>query len=677
MNSVESLIEIQENYTLRSVLVVEDKKGKRIINLDKNIYSLGRDSKNSIVINSRLVSRYHATLLRILNLENNTYLFQIIDGDLQGNHSTNGLIINGKHCLSQPLQHNDSIIFGGTAQARYLVVDSNLSDPAILQYCEAEDSLTGSSAAFDPFKTLVPEALQIKPLSEAALLRLASFPELLPSPIIEIDLGGKITYLNSAALIQFPDIQKANLRHPILYGLVDKVQNEQKEVFSREVEIDKTIFEQWVYYITESRLIRSYLVNITDRKQKELELQQHQENLQQLVEERTASLTATNKRLQQEIIERQQAESMLRQQALAFQNIYDGIIITDLQDQIVDWNGGAERMFGYSKEEILGKTPTVLHRAEESALLRQEIIDGINQNGSWVGEIHFIHKNGTEGVCETRVIPLYNEFGERIANIGVNHDITHRKQAETEIRKALEKEKELNELRSNFITMASHQFRTPLAIILTSSDILKSYGSKLSEEKKLSHLDRIQLQINNMTQLLEDVLFIGKAESGRIEFNPITINLELFCKEFLEELELTVNEKHSFNFECYGNCSNIQMDEKLLRQMLTNLLSNAIKYSPNGGEISLNLICENEQAIFLIKDEGIGILPGEKQLLFEVFNRGSNVGNIPGTGLGLAIVKKAVELHGGSMAIESQLGAGTTFRVSVPKRQLECKISWG
>ena len=274
MPLVNQLTKIRDRQQTRPVLVVEDPQGKRIINLDKNIYSIGRELKNSIVIHSQLVSRHHATLVRVNNSETKTEVFQIIDGNLQGERSTNGLIINGKHCLSHTLQHRDTISFGGKAQASYLLIDCELSETEILEYCESGNLRSGETVGLDPFDTLVTSNSEVEPLSEAALLRLASFPEVLPSPIIEIDLDGEITYLNPAAILQFPRIQEADLHHPILAGLVEAVNNEKKLFFVREVEVETAIFEQSVHYIAESRLIRSYLVDISDRKRVEKEREQ-------------------------------------------------------------------------------------------------------------------------------------------------------------------------------------------------------------------------------------------------------------------------------------------------------------------------------------------------------------------------------------------------------------------
>ena len=216
MAVVSQLAKTGSQHQERSVLVLEDLKGKRIINLDKNIYSLGRDSRNSITITSPLVSRHHATLLRLTSTESHEDLFQIIDGDLQGTRSTNGLIVNGKKCLYRSLEHKDYIVFGGHAKASYLIVNSELSELQILECYENKVLENDLHEVVDPFETLVPSEIEVKPLNEAALLRLASFPELLPSPIIEIDLIGKTTYLNPAAIQQFPNIQKANISHPII-----------------------------------------------------------------------------------------------------------------------------------------------------------------------------------------------------------------------------------------------------------------------------------------------------------------------------------------------------------------------------------------------------------------------------------------------------------------------------
>ena len=248
---------------------------------------------------------------------------------------------------------------------------------------------------------------------------------------------------------------------------------------------------------------------------------------------------------------------------------------------------------------------------------------------------------------------------------GFISDITKRKQAEEEICSALKKEKELGELKSRFVTVTSHEFRTPLSTILSSADILRRYHHKLTEEKKLHHLGCIQATVKNMTQLLNDVLLIGKAEAGKLECKPTPLELVQFCRNLVEEMQITTN-THTISFHQQGECPTVGMDEKLLRHILNNLLSNAIKYSPSGGIINFDLVCEQEKAIFLIQDRGIGIPTTDRANLFDSFHRATNVGTISGTGLGLAIVKKSVDLHGGNISVESEVGVGTTFIVTIP-----------
>ena len=253
--------------------------------------------------------------------------------------------------------------------------------------------------------------------------------------------------------------------------------------------------------------------------------------------------------------------------------------------------------------------------------------------------------------------------------IAIVRDITERKQAETDMLVTLVKEKELNQLKSRFITMASHEFRTPLTTILSSAELIEKYGFKWTEEKKIQHLLRIQSSVKHMTQLLNDVLLIGQSEAGRLEFNPQKIELNQFCRDLIDEMQISVpNHKIAWNSE--NNCLNAWMDEKLLRQILSNLLSNAIKYSPQGGIVHFELICTSQSTIFRVQDAGIGIPLSEQPYLFDSFYRASNVDTISGTGLGLAIVLKSVDLHSGLIAVESEIGVGTTFTVTLPLNQI-------
>ena len=250
------------------------------------------------------------------------------------------------------------------------------------------------------------------------------------------------------------------------------------------------------------------------------------------------------------------------------------------------------------------------------------------------------------------------------AYVTIVRDITERKQAEADIRNALEKEKELGELKSRFVTMTSHEFRTPLTTILSSTELLEDYGNQWNEQKKQKHFGRIKTAVVHMTQLLNDVLLIGKAEAGKLESNPTLFDLVQFCRDLVNDLQITTT-SHTITFVSQGEC-HAYLDQKLLRHILTNLLSNAIKYSPTSADIRLELNCQPQTAVFRVQDRGIGIPATDQTQLFDTFQRASNVGTISGTGLGLAIVKKAVDLQHGNITFESKVGVGTTFIVSLP-----------
>lgn len=261
---------------------------------------------------------------------------------------------------------------------------------------------------------------------------------------------------------------------------------------------------------------------------------------------------------------------------------------------------------------------------------------------------------------------LFDENNNFIECQAVGRDITQLKQAEADIRMALAKERELSELRSSFVSLVSHEFRTPLTTIQSSTELLEHYNDRLSQQKKQNHFTRIQNAVKRMTQLLEDVLTIGQAEAGQLKFNPEPIDLVGFCSDIVDSMQMIARREHKLNFLAPYKCANTQLDEKLLGHIITNLLSNAIKYSPDGGIVQFEIICSSSAAIFRIQDTGIGIPEEDLDKLFDSFGRASNVGTIQGTGLGLAIVKKCVDLHGGDITVESELGVGTTFTVILP-----------
>ncbi|HEX2908821.1 MAG TPA: GAF domain-containing sensor histidine kinase [Phototrophicaceae bacterium] len=231
---------------------------------------------------------------------------------------------------------------------------------------------------------------------------------------------------------------------------------------------------------------------------------------------------------------------------------------------------------------------------------------------------------------------------------------------------ALHREREISELRSQFISRASHEFRTPLASIMTATDLLHRYQHRLTEAQCQERLEQIQHEVTHLTRLLQDLLTVNN-DTALAAFQPSVFDLGVMCQQIIHDLQQTHSAHHTFSFSGAGSDTCVFLDQNRMQEILMNLLSNAIKYSPSGGKIELEIKCSPAQTSLWVRDEGIGIPEADLKHLFEVFHRASNVGSLPGVGLGLALVKQAVEIHGGSIRVESQVGVGSTFEVTIPK----------
>ncbi|MEM9215315.1 MAG: HAMP domain-containing sensor histidine kinase [Cyanobacteria bacterium P01_F01_bin.150] len=261
------------------------------------------------------------------------------------------------------------------------------------------------------------------------------------------------------------------------------------------------------------------------------------------------------------------------------------------------------------------------------------------------------------------------------------------KAKEDKMRRDLEVARELNALKSRFVSIVSHEFRTPLTVLRTSTELLENYGHRANDEQKHSYYQRIRAAISNMTQLLEDVLVVGKSDAGKLEFKPVPINVKDFCYKLTEDIQHSVGLNHSIEF-VYGEQTNeqtnksrasknaknqkdsgsaiVRLDPNLLRPILTNLLTNAIKYSESGTKVIFSVSCGPRDVIFKITDQGIGIPANDKPHLFEPFHRAHNVDAIRGTGLGLSIVRQCSDRHNGQITFSSRENVGTTFTVKLP-----------
>ena len=268
---------------------------------------------------------------------------------------------------------------------------------------------------------------------------------------------------------------------------------------------------------------------------------------------------------------------------------------------------------------------------------------------------------------------LLKPFEDKLLHITLQIALS-RHQATLELQKALaiseglrQEAEAQHELKSQFVSVASHEFRTPLCVIQSSAEILQKYGTHWSKEEQQRYLKRIQDAADSINQLLEDVLTLENADSRQLTINPQPIDIVDFCQDLVDMLRLYAGEQYSLTFSSKGDCTQVILDEKLLWHILNNLLSNAIKYSPQGSQVSLILSCQEQQICFQVQDQGIGISPEDQKRLFQPFSRATNVGKIPGTGLGLSIVKRAVELQEGQIQVQSEVGKGTTFTVTIPK----------
>lgn len=265
-------------------------------------------------------------------------------------------------------------------------------------------------------------------------------------------------------------------------------------------------------------------------------------------------------------------------------------------------------------------------------------------------------------------IAVATGFGQLVA-LAVETD--ERQKAQEALRLALEREKEIVELKSNFVSLVSHEFRTPLGVIVSAADILENYLDRMSPEQRSGHLKDIRYSAQQMSGLMEEVLLLGKVESGRMVCRREPLQLTELCQRVVDEQLSVTNRKCPIQLELGDLEGAAEGDESLLRHILNNLLSNAVKYSPEGRTVTLRVKRSEELAVFEIEDRGIGIEAEDQKHLFTAFQRGRNVGSTPGTGLGLVIVKRCVDLHGGALTFVSQPKVGTCFTVQIPMFSIE------
>lgn len=389
-----------------------------------------------------------------------------------------------------------------------------------------------------------------------------------------------------------------------------------------------------------------------------------------------------------------------------FKYATEGIVVVDSVGAIAMVNPTAKRLFGYGEEELVGNKIELLvpiplshgHIRQRDEYMKEPSARGMGHNR----DLFARKSDGTEFPVEVSLSPFSTSEGNFVVAFVV--DITDRKRQETailvansEIQKlntelemrveqrtrelaetllkleasqmealrALEKERELNDMKSQFVTIASHEFRTPLATILSSASLIGRYPLSEEDEKRQKHVLRIKSAVNNLTGILNDFLSIGKLEEGHVQSVPVQVDLTGFCQELMEEMKGICKNGQRIDYQHQG-ASEIWLDQHLLHNVLINLLTNAIKYSEPPSQISLRTNVQDGNVHFEIQDWGIGIPVNDQPRIFDRFFRAHNAGNAQGTGLGLNIVKKYIDLMGGKISFKSAPGTGTTFFVKLP-----------
>jgi len=333
-------------------------------------------------------------------------------------------------------------------------------------------------------------------------------------------------------------------------------------------------------------------------------------------------------------------------------------------------NRKLEELLGWDPGELVGRSSRV--EFEDEAAWRafgKVAYPQLAAGRPYRGEVRMRRKDGSFvwlEVCGTAIDPPDLARG----TIWTYLDISQRHEAEEATLAALEQQRQVNELLARFVSMTSHEFRTPLAAIFSSAQLLRRYGTRLREPEKEELYCSIEAGVKRMTEMLDNVLEFGRAQTGRLEFSPRTIDLRALCEDIVAEQHRAqhaagvVRPAIEIDWRLGGRTARV--DEKLVRRILGNLLSNAVKYSPASGRVRLE-VCRTEASLRLsVDDQGIGIPAEDLPRLFGTFYRARNVGAIAGTGLGLAIVKRAVECHGGLIEVASTPGRGACFSVALP-----------
>jgi PAS domain S-box-containing protein len=389
------------------------------------------------------------------------------------------------------------------------------------------------------------------------------------------------------------------------------------------------------------------ITDITERKRMQDELQRMNVELEQRIAARTHALRETEARFSKAFRASPVSLSIARLDNGRFVEVNDAMLIG----------------LGYERHDVVGRNSIEL-RLWDDPKQREQLMRDLHESGfAQNREVVMRTKAGEAIIVLLSAEIIEINYEKHI--LAVSLDITARKRAEVELQRSLESEKELSRLKSSFVSMVSHEFRTPLGIISSSSQVLQRYFERLSPEERLEHLQSITKSVKRMSSLMEEVLVLSKVEAGQVACRPVEVDLAALCERLTDEVTSATGRRCPIVLNASG-VGMASADENLLRHIFTNLLSNGVKFSSPGEPVHFEVTRRNGDAIFIVRDEGLGIPSADQEKLFRAFHRGANTANIHGTGLGLTIVKRCVELHGGRISFQSEEGRGTTFEVSLP-----------
>ena len=430
------------------------------------------------------------------------------------------------------------------------------------------------------------------------------------------------------------------------------------------------------YHTNGDKFVIAFISNISTRKKTEEEIKKLNDELEATVKQRTSDL---NKTLGQLEISSDRLEDLLSFQKALLDNAGAMIIATDENGIIKLFNPEATSRIGYSESDVINKhTPVLFHDKTEIAKKRKKLLNvfGITVQDDFAvlveksrRNIHeeeqytFIRKNGTSFPVSLTITAIRDNEGEITGFMGIAIDISERKKAEEDLLVSLKKEKELSELKTRFVSMASHEFRTPLSTVLSSAYLIEKYTTVEDQPKREKHLRRIITSVSMLTDILNDFLSVGKIEEGKIQVRLTEFNIPDLIKTTIGEIRNTLKKQQKIHYEHKGNAT-VLLDASLLKHIVMNLISNASKFSSETGAIEIKTTRHDDHIILSVKDHGMGISKEDQKHLMERFFRGSNAGNIQGTGLGLHIVSKYAELMKGKVECKSELEKGTEFLVT-------------